>query len=132
MKPIHSARRHALRRWLRQIATLAGAAALGLALTAAWAGGGHDHDRARAAVEAGEILPLPALLEQLQRTNPGQVLALELEKDDGRWIYEIKLLQNDGRLVKLDVDARTAQVLKLEAKSRNGGRGARNASEPGQ
>ena len=132
MKPIDTARRHALRGWPRQIATLAGAAALGLALTAAWAGGGHNHDRARAAVEAGEILPLPALLEQLQRTNPGQVLALELEKDDGRWIYEIKLLQNDGRLVKLDVDARTAQVLKLEAKIRKGGRGARSASEPGQ
>ena len=132
MKPIDTARRHALRGWPRQIATLVGAAALGLALTAAWAGGGHDHDRARAAVETGEILPLPALLEQLQRTNPGQVLALELEKDDGRWIYEIKLLQNDGRLVKLDVDARTAQVLKLEAKIRKGGRGARSASEPGQ
>lgn len=132
MKPIDTARRHALRGSSRQIATLVGAAALGLALTAAWAGGGHNHDRARAAVEAGEILPLPALLEQLQRTNPGQVLALELEKDDGRWIYEIKLLQNDGRLVKLDVDARTAQVLKLEAKIRKGGRGARSASEPGQ
>ena len=132
MKPIDTARRHALRGSSRQIATRVGAAALGLALTAAWAGGGHDHDRARAAVEAGEILPLPALLEQLQRTNPGQVLALELEKDDGRWIYEIKLLQNDGRLVKLDVDARTAHVLKLEAKTRKGGRGARNTSEPGQ
>lgn len=117
MKPIDTARRHALRGSSRQIATLVGAAALGLALTAAWAGGGHDHDRARAAVEAGEILPLPALLEQVQRTHPGQVLELELETQGGRWIYEMKLLQPDGRLLKLVVDARTAQVLKLKSKS---------------
>jgi uncharacterized membrane protein YkoI len=120
------------RPWQR--AALIGAVALGLALTAAWAGGGHDHDhdRARAAVEAGEILPLPVLLEQLQRTHPGQVLALELEKDGMRWIYEIKLLQPDGRLVKLDVDARTAKVLQVRTKDRRDGGGARSASAPGQ
>ncbi|HMN75990.1 MAG TPA: PepSY domain-containing protein [Burkholderiaceae bacterium] len=125
------------RPWQR--AALIGAVALGLALTAAWAGGGHDHDhdhdhdRARAAVQAGEILPLPTLLEQLQRTHPGQVLALELDReDDGRWIYEIKLLRADGRLVKLDVDARTAQVLQVKTKGRRGGAGASSASAPGQ
>ncbi len=106
-------------------AALIGALSLGLALTSAWAGSKDDHDRARAAVEAGEILPLPALLEQLQRTYPGQVLALELEKDDGSWIYEIKLLQADGRLLKLKLDARTAQVLKLKRKGAS-------ASEPGR
>lgn len=106
-------------------AALAGALLLGLALTSALAEGKDDHDRARAAVEAGEILPLPTLLEQLQRTYPGQVLALELEQDDGRWIYEIKVLQTDGRLLKLKLDARTAQVLKLKHKGAT-------ASEPGR
>ena len=109
------------------------AALLALALASPLALADSDQDRARAAVQAGKVLPLKAVLERLEREQPGQVLAIELEQDDdGRWIYEIKLLQNDGRLVKLDVDARTAQVLKLEAKSRNGGRGARNTSEPGQ
>jgi len=99
------------------------ALSLALALSPAWAASEGDHDRARAAVEAGEILPLPALLEQVQRTHPGQVLALELETQGGRWIYEMKLLQPDGRLLKLVVDARTAQVLKLKSKS---------AGSPGQ
>lgn len=47
---------------------------------------------------------------------PGQVLDLELEHEQGRWIYEIKLLQPDGQLLKLEVDARTAQVLQVKRK----------------
>lgn len=76
-----------------------------------------DQERARAAVQAGEVLPLPTLLERLQRAHPGQVLELELERDDGRWIYEVKLLQADGRLLKLAVDAATGQVLDAERKA---------------
>lgn len=75
-----------------------------------------DQDRARAALQAGEVLPLPRLLERLQLTHPGQVLELELERDDGRWIYEVKLLQAGGRLLKLEVDARTAEVLRVKGK----------------
>ena len=43
-----------------------------------------------------------------------QVLRVELERDDGRWIYELRLLQPDGRLLKLEVDRRSGEV--LEAK----------------
>jgi uncharacterized membrane protein YkoI len=90
-------------------------ALLGLAGLAARAGEA-DHERARAAVRAGEVLPLPTLLERLQGSYPGQVLELELERDDGRWIYEIKLLQPGGQVLKLEVDARTAAVLKQRRK----------------
>lgn len=93
----------------------------GLALPALQAIGraDHDHDRARAAVQAGQVLPLPTLLERLQRSHPGQVLELELELDKGRWIYEIKLLQADGQLLKLELDAATAQVLEVKRKDRH-------------
>ena len=43
---------------------------------------------------------------------------MELEREDGRWVYEIKLLQPGGRLVKLEVDAATGQVLRLRERSR--------------
>lgn len=84
------------------------------------AGEPRDHERARAAVQAGEVLPLPTLLERVQRTHPGQVLELELEREDGRWIYELKLLQAGGQLLKLEVDAATGQV--LEARRRESDR----------
>lgn len=86
------------------------AAALGQPAAASGRG---DHDRARAAVQAGEVMPLQAVLERLQRSHPGRVLELELEREDGRWVYEVKLLQADGQLLKLELDARTAELLTL-------------------
>ena len=71
-----------------------------------------DHDRARQALEAGEILPLKTVLERLARDTPGQVMEVELERSGERWIYEIKLLQTGGALIKLKVDARDATVIK--------------------
>lgn len=86
---------------------------IGLAMPLACAGGKEDHDRARAAVLAGEVLPAQAVLERLRRSHPGQVLDIELEREDGRWIYEVKLLQADGQLLKLELDGLTAELLKL-------------------
>lgn len=73
-----------------------------------------DHDRARRALEAGEIMPLSQILERVERDYPGRVVEVELDRDDGRWLYEIKLLQDGGRLLKLKVDARDARVLRLK------------------
>ena len=72
-----------------------------------------DHDRARQAVQAGQVLPLPTVLERLQREMPGQVLEVELEHDDTQAsYYEIELLQGNGSTLALKVDARSLQVLK--------------------
>jgi hypothetical protein len=68
--------------------------------------GGGDHDRARHALEAGEVLPLRTILDRVEREYPGQVLEVELERDGGRWAYEIRTLRSGGSLVKLKVDAR--------------------------
>ena len=46
-------------------------------LTGAPAWADSDHDRARAALVAGEVLPLPAVLERVGREHPGQVLAVD-------------------------------------------------------
>jgi hypothetical protein len=76
-----------------------------------------EHDRARAAVQAGKVLPLKAVLVRLEREHPGQVLEVELELDDGRWIYEIKLLQPGGRLVRLELDAASGAVLQRKERA---------------
>jgi len=71
-----------------------------------------DHDRARAALQTGEVLPLATVLQRVAQSHPGNVLEVELEREDGRWIYELKLLQRGGALLKLEVDARTGEVLR--------------------
>lgn len=85
---------------------------LAMLLATAPAHADSDQDRARAAVQAGQVLPLKTVLERLEREHPGQVLEVELEREDGRWVYEVKLLQAGGRLVKLELDAGSGEVLK--------------------
>lgn len=70
-----------------------------------------DHDQARAALQAGEILPLPAILDRVAYEFTGQVLDVELEKRQGRWIYEINLLAPDGQVLRLHYDARTTELV---------------------
>ncbi|MDR6768971.1 putative membrane protein YkoI [Acidovorax delafieldii] len=90
--------------------------AAALAVPPASASGKDDHDRARQAVQAGQVLPLPTVLERLQREVPGQVLEVELEQERERWIYEIKLLTPAGQLTKVKLDARTAEVLRVRSR----------------
>lgn len=84
----------------------------------------HDHGRARQALAAGDILPLRVILDRVEADTPGQVLDVELEREneDGReaWRYEIKILRPGGSRVKLKVDARDGTI--LSRKQRNGSR----------
>lgn len=73
-----------------------------------------DQDRARRALQAGEILPLSQILAAAEAVRPGRVIELELEHDDGRWIYELELVTPEGRLYEMEINAATATVLKLE------------------
>lgn len=75
-----------------------------------------DHNRAERAVQAKQILPLHQVLQKLQAVYPGNVLEVELEDDDGRWVYEVKLLQSGGELRKIKLDAQTAEVLQSKIK----------------
>lgn len=83
----------------------------GLGMPCAWPRDG-DHERALQAVQGGQVLPLRSVLERLEREHPGQVLEVELEDEDGRWVYEIKLLQSGGQRIKLELDAKTGEVLR--------------------
>ena len=77
-----------------------------------------DHERAREALAQGKILPLRQVLEQVERQYQGQALKIEFEEDEGRYLYEIRLLQSDGRMAKLKIDAHTGEVLRIKRKER--------------
>ncbi|MBE9607430.1 PepSY domain-containing protein [Acetobacteraceae bacterium H6797] len=85
--------------------------ALPLGATAAEASR-RDHERARDALAAGEIRPLSELLAEVESRYEGRVIETELDRDDGQWIYEFKLLPPSGRVFELKLDARTGTLLR--------------------
>ena len=87
----------------------------------------HDHgshELARQALEQGRVLPLRTVLEKIERDYQGQALKVEFEQDDGRFLYKIRLLQSDGRMVKLKVDAVDGKVLETKRKEQRKDRDA--------
>ena len=75
-------------------------------------GYGRDHDRAREGVRAGQLLPLEVVLGNVAARFPGHHLAVDGPfQRDGRWIYRIKWLTPDGRVLIVFADAETGQVL---------------------
>jgi uncharacterized membrane protein YkoI len=77
-----------------------------------WEDDDDNHDRARRASEGGEILTMPEILKRIRSQTPGRVLDTELEREDGRWIYEIKLLDAKGRLYEVEIDAHNGEILR--------------------
>jgi uncharacterized membrane protein YkoI len=73
-----------------------------------------DHEVARSAVARGELLPLSKILQIAQRDYPGKMLEVELERDDGRYVYEIEILLADGRVIELTYDGKTGELLEVE------------------
>lgn len=76
-----------------------------------------DHEFAREAVERGEILPLTAILERVEQDFRGEMLEVELEREDegpfaGRPIYEVKILTPGGDVTELYYDARDGTLLR--------------------
>jgi uncharacterized membrane protein YkoI len=79
--------------------------------------GSPDHDRARAAMEAGEIMPLHDILAKVDSQFNGRVIEVKLtDLDEGLhgWIYAISLLSPQDNVLVLKVDAGTGVILKVE------------------
>lgn len=77
-----------------------------------------SHERARKAVKSGQILPLKKVLERIAKTKkyPGKVVDADvqevLDKKTKRkeWLYFLKVVDKNGQVTDLVVDAKTAKV----------------------
>jgi two-component system OmpR family response regulator len=56
------------------------------------------------------------ILDAAEAARPGRVIELDLERDDGRWIYELELVSPEGRLYEMEIDAATGAVLDVDAR----------------
>ena len=73
--------------------------------------GRHDHDRARRALEEGQARPLADILAEVRPRLGGEVIDVEFEREDGRYVYELKVITPAGQLREIEVDALTAEIL---------------------
>jgi uncharacterized membrane protein YkoI len=73
-----------------------------------------DHLTARRLRDAGQILSLERIAERAHAEKPGEILETELKQKHGRYIYEIEILDNGGRVWELKFDARSGALIKLE------------------
>lgn len=73
-----------------------------------------DRDAARKLLQSGEILPLETILQKAREIQPGQVLEVDFESKRGRYIYELEILDTDGVVYELYLDARNGELLKRE------------------
>ncbi len=76
--------------------------------------GESDHQVSRGLMEKGEILPLQQVLGHIQRERAGRVLEVELESEGGRYVYEIELLSDEGRVWEYKLDAASGEILERE------------------
>jgi hypothetical protein len=72
--------------------------------------------RAREGVRRGDIVSLDRVMNVVQRRYRGRVLNVRL--DDRRLIYHLRLLTRRGQVLKITVDARTANILSVRGERR--------------
>lgn len=77
-------------------------------------GASNDHEEARKLRHGGDILPLTELLDRAELSGM-RVLEAELEREQGRLVYELELLDADGRVHERLFDAATGQPLHGQA-----------------
>ena len=73
-----------------------------------------EHDRARQLLERGEIRPLDEILARLAVSHPGEVVSIGLDRQAGRWVYELKIVTEAGRRIEIEIDAATMAVIRDE------------------
>jgi uncharacterized membrane protein YkoI len=70
--------------------------------------------QARILLEQKQILPLEQIINKAVAVKPGQVIETELEEDDGVYSYELEILDENGIVWELELDAKTGELLELE------------------
>jgi uncharacterized membrane protein YkoI len=73
---------------------------------------GHaDHDRARLSFQQGQIRSLSQLLRELGPEFGGEIVEVELMRNNGTYIFQFRVLAPNGQVGVYSVDAATGKVI---------------------
>ncbi|MFI0849293.1 PepSY domain-containing protein [Mesorhizobium sp. IMUNJ 23232] len=89
--------------------------ALAVAMTG-WAHADHksrheDAERASRGAESGEFVPLARIVTAVRARYQGEIVETEFESRHDTPYYEFHILQSDGHLIEIKVDARSGRYL---------------------
>lgn len=62
--------------------------------------------------ESGQIMSMEDILGRARQAQPGTVVEVELDREDGRYVYEVKVIDERNRVHKLELDAGNGEVLR--------------------
>lgn len=65
-------------------------------------------------VQGQQVMELARALEIADTHVHGEVVKVELERDDDRFVYEIKVLADNGRVREIKLDAHTGALIEIE------------------
>lgn len=83
-----------------------------LSAPVSWAGvDAHEYQQLQQAITSGEILPARQILDQVEKSHPGKIIEMELDRDNQRWVYDVKVLRADGTAIKLELNAKDGALL---------------------
>lgn len=74
----------------------------------------HRADEVYRLRQQGTLKPLADIREQVLEQFPGRILETEFENKDGMTVYEFYILQADGNVREVKVDARSGRILTVE------------------
>lgn len=70
-----------------------------------------EHEQARKALEQGLVRPLEEIIAEARKHVQGDLIEVELEREDGLYIYELEFIQPSGHIVEIQLDAKTMAIL---------------------
>jgi uncharacterized membrane protein YkoI len=73
----------------------------------------NDSRKVRNLVLEKEIISLESLMPSIRKHGDLKLLEIELEEEDDKLIYEVELLDKEGRVYEIRYDAKTGQELEF-------------------
>lgn len=73
-----------------------------------------SRDALRRLVQEGKLLPLAILKAKVLLRVPGDLINVSVERDDGRILYEFRVLTSSGRVTEVEVEAATGTITEIE------------------
>ncbi|GLK78209.1 hypothetical protein GCM10008171_34630 [Methylopila jiangsuensis] len=74
----------------------------------------HEHYEAGEALKSGRVRPLEEIIALARKEIGGEIIEIEFEHDDGRYIYELEIISPSGKLLEVKIDAATGAILSRE------------------